>query len=69
MNKDKIDKPFHYPNTFLLLLHGYAKIISHSYRDRSIAQRHAKEKLPSTPEYTTINRRINRPDIKIKDME
>jgi len=27
MNKDKIGEPFHYPNTFLLLL-GYAKVIS-----------------------------------------
>ena len=26
MNKDKIGEPFHYPNTFLLLL-GYAKAI------------------------------------------
>ena len=25
MNKDKIGEPFHYPNTFLLLL-GYAKV-------------------------------------------
>ncbi len=29
MNKDKIGDPFHYPNTFLLLL-GYAKVISSS---------------------------------------
>jgi hypothetical protein len=27
MNKDKVGQPFHYPNTFLLLL-GYAKVIS-----------------------------------------
>ena len=29
MNKDKFGEPFHYPNTFLLLL-GYAKVISYS---------------------------------------
>jgi hypothetical protein len=28
MNKDKIREPFHYPNTFLLLL-GYAKVYFH----------------------------------------
>ena len=28
MNKDNIGEPFHYPNTFLLLL-GYAKVYSH----------------------------------------
>jgi hypothetical protein len=27
MNKDKVGEPFHYPNTFLLLL-GHAKVIS-----------------------------------------
>ena len=28
MNKDKVGEPFHYPNSFLLLL-GYAKIYFH----------------------------------------
>jgi hypothetical protein len=28
LNKDKIGEPFHYPNTFLLLL-GYAKVYFH----------------------------------------
>lgn len=28
MNKDKVGEPFHYPNTFLLLL-GYAKAYFH----------------------------------------
>jgi hypothetical protein len=32
-----------------------------------IVQGHVKWKLPSIPDYTTINRRINRLDIKIKD--
>ena len=69
MNKDKVGEPFHYPNTFLLLL-GYAKIYFHlPYRQtkEGIAQGHAKGKVPSIPDYTTINRRINRLDIKIKD--
>ena len=68
MNKDKIGEPFHYPDTFLLLL-GYAKAYFHlPYRQtEGIAQGHAKGKVPSIPHYTTINRRINKLDIKIKD--
>jgi hypothetical protein len=40
LNKDKIGEPFHYPNTFLLLL-GYAKVYFHlPYRqtEEGIAQ-------------------------------
>lgn len=68
MNKDKVGEPFHYPNTFLLLL-GYAKVYFHlPYRQtEGIAQGHAKGKVPSIPDYTTISRRINRLDIKIQD--
>ena len=70
MNKDKVGEPFHYPNTFLLLL-GYAKAYFHlPYRQtEGIAQGHAKGKVPSIPHYTTINRRINRLNIKIKDTD
>ena len=69
MNQGKIGEPFHYPNTFLLLL-GYAKAYFHlPYRQtkEGITQAHAKEKVPSIPNYTTINRRINRLVIQIKD--
>src|SRR6478672_6372824 len=69
MNKDKIGEPFHYPNTFLLLL-GYAKAYFHlQYRqtEERIAQGHTRGKVPSISDYTTIKRRINRLDIKIKD--
>jgi hypothetical protein len=61
MNKDKVGEPFHYPNTFLLLL-GYAKAYFHlPFRQikEGIAQGHAKEKVPSIPNYSTISRRIN----------
>ena len=64
-------EPFHYPNTFLLLL-GYAKAYFHlPYRQtkEGIAQGHANGKVPSIPDYTTINRRINRLDIKINDTD
>ena len=68
MNKDKVGEPFHYPNTFLLLL-GYAKAYFHlPYRQtEGIAHGHARGKVPSIPDFTTINRRINRLDIKIKE--
>lgn len=68
MNKDKVGAPFHYPNTFLLLL-GYAKVYFHlPYRQtEGIAQGHAKGKVPDIPDYTTISRRINRLNIKIND--
>ena len=46
MNKEKVDEPFYYPNTFLLLL-GYAKLYFHlPYRQiDGIAQGHAKGKV------------------------
>ena len=64
MNQGKIGEPFHYPNTFLLLL-GYAKAYFHlPYRQtEGIAQGHAEGKVPSIPNYTTINRRINKLNI------
>ena len=68
MNKDKVGEPFSYPNTFLLLL-GYAKVYFHlPYRQtkEGIAQRHAKDKVPSIPDYTTISRRINQLNIKVE---
>ncbi len=70
MNKDKIGDPFHYPDTFLLLLLGYAKVYFHlPFRQtkEGIAQGHAKGKVPSIPNYSTISRRINKLDIKIKE--
>ena len=68
MNKDKVGEPFHYPDTSLLLL-GYAKVYCHlPYRQtEGIAQGHAKDKVPSIPDYTTISRRTNRLNIKVED--
>ena len=68
MNRDKVGEPFQYPNTFLLLL-GHAKVYFHlPYRQtEGIAQGHAKGKVPSIPDYSTISRRINRLDIKTED--
>ncbi len=41
--------------------------IFHTDKPEGIAQGHAKGKLPSIPDYSTINRRINRLDIKVID--
>ena len=67
IDKNKAGEPFHYPDTFFLLL-GYAKVYFHlSYRQtEGIAQGHTKSKVPSIPDYNTINRRINKLDIVIK---
>ena len=55
MNKDKVGEPFHYPNTFLLLL-GYAKVYFFIFfieRLRGLHKRgHAKWKVPSISDYT-----------------
>lgn len=68
MNKNKVREPFHYPNTFLLLL-GYAKVYFHlPYRQtEGIAQGHAKGKVPSISDYSAISRRIYQQDIKIEN--
>jgi len=49
---------------------GHAKAYFHlPYRQtEGITQAYAKGKVPSIPNYTTINRRINRLNIKIKDV-
>ncbi len=50
MNKGKVGEPFHYPDTFLLLL-GYAKVYFHlPYRQtEGIVKVYAEDKLPSIP--------------------
>ncbi len=63
MNKGKIGEPFHYSNTFLLLL-GYAKAYFYlPYRQtEGIVKAHVGGRILSIPDYTTISRRINRLD-------
>ncbi len=64
MDKDKIGKPFHYLNTSFT---GYAKAYFHlPYRQtEGIAQGHAKGKVPSIPDFTTLIIRINNLNIDI----
>ncbi|NJK78370.1 MAG: IS5 family transposase [Nanoarchaeota archaeon] len=54
-------------DTFVLML-GYAKAYFHlPYRQtEGIVKGHAKNKIPSIPDFSTINRRINRLAVKIK---
>lgn len=68
MNRGKLGEPFHYPDTFVLML-GYAKTYFHlPYRQtEGIVKGHAKNKIPSIPDFSTISRRINRLDVKIKN--
>ena len=68
MNNGKIGEPFHYPDTFVLML-GYAKVYFHlPYRQtEGIVKGHAKNKIPSIPDFSTISRRMNRLDVKIKN--
>ena len=55
----------------MLVMQQSTKVYFHlPYRQtEEIAQGHAHGKVPSIPDYTTINRRINRLDIKIKDTD
>lgn len=69
MNKYKVREPFHYPDTILLLL-DYTKfdILSFAIQtdQKRIVQEHAKWKVSDIHDYSTISRRINRLEIKIK---
>ena len=52
MNKGKVGEPYHYPNSFLLLL-GYARVYFHlPFRQtEGIVRAHAENKIPSIPDY------------------
>lgn len=68
MNKGKVGEPFHYPNSFLLLL-GYARVYFHlPFRQtEGIIRAHAENKIPSIPDYSTIDRRINKLNIHVNN--
>ena len=68
MNEDKEGASYVYPNTFVQLL-GYMRIYFHlPYRQtEGVVRAHASNKVSSIPDYSTINRRINKLDIKINE--
>jgi hypothetical protein len=68
MNEGKRGATYGYPNSFVQLL-GYVKPYFHlPYRQtEGVVRAHATNKIPSIPDYSTINRRINRLDIEINE--
>ena len=68
MNYGKEGASYRYPDSFVQLL-GYMRLYFHlPYRQtEGVVIAHAGEKAPSIPDYSTINRRVNRLDIKINE--
>ena len=67
MNLGKVGEPYCYPDSFIELL-GYMRAYFHlPYRQiQGVVIAHAN-KVPNTPHYSTISRRINRLEIKINE--
>ena len=68
MNQGKEGALYRYPDTFVLLL-GYMRIYFHlPFRQtKGVVTAHAGRKVPSIPDYSTINRRVNKLDIKVNE--
>ncbi len=68
MNHGKEGALYRYPDTFVLLL-GYMRIYFHlPFRQtKGVVTAHAGRKVPSIPDYSTINRRVNKLDIKVNE--
>lgn len=68
MNNGKRGAQYHYPDSFIQLL-GYMRAYFHlPYRQaEGVVMAHAGSKVPSIPNYSTINRRINNQDIRISE--
>ena len=68
MNYGKEGASFRYPDSFVFLL-GYMRVYFHlPYRQtEGVVRSHAGNKVPSVPDYSTINRRVNRLDIKVNE--
>ncbi len=74
MNKDKvglgaISLPQYFSSFTCLDMPRHTFICHTNRQTEGIAQGHAHRKVPSIPDYSTISRRINRLDIKIKDVD
>jgi hypothetical protein len=68
MNLGKEGALYRYPDTFVLLL-GYMRVYFHlPFRQtKGVVTAHAGRKVPSIPDYSTINTRVNKLDIKINE--
>ena len=68
MNEGKRGAAYGYPDSFVQLL-GYVKAYFHlPYRQtEGVVRAHAAKKVPSIPNYSPINRRVNKLDIEIKE--
>jgi Transposase DDE domain len=57
MNNGKLGEPFHYPDTFVMML-GYAKTYFHlPYRQtEGFVKGHVRDKIPSIPDFSTTDR-------------
>jgi hypothetical protein len=68
MNEGKRGATYGYPDSFVQLL-GYVKACFHlPYRQtEGVVRAHAANKIPSIPDYSTVNRRVNKLDIEIKE--
>jgi hypothetical protein len=68
MNLGQEGALYRYPDTFVLLL-GYMRVYFHlPFRQtKGVVAAHAGRKVPSIPDYSTINRRVNKLDIKINE--
>jgi hypothetical protein len=68
MNQGKEGAAYRYPDSFVQLL-GYMRVYFHlPYRQtEGVGRAHANNKVPAIPDYSTINRRINKLDIKLNN--
>ena len=68
MNNGKKGAQYDYPNSFVQLL-GYMRVYFHlPYRQtEGVVRAHAGKRLPAIPDYSTISRRLNELNIKIKE--
>jgi hypothetical protein len=68
MNQGKEGAAYRYPDSFVQLL-GYMRVYFHlPYRQtEGVVRAHANNKVPAIPDYSTINRRINKLDIKLNN--
>jgi transposase len=70
MNNGKEGASYRYPDSFVQLL-GYMRVYFHlPYRQTEgggVVKAHSNKKVPSVPDYSTINRRVNKLEIKINE--